>query len=304
MTNNEKDPQHQYEEIDLINFFKPLGMLLKKLLAYFSVYLNKLWQGKVLFISIVIFAVVIGYALRFVIPKRYSTEAIFISHSINGGLCSILINNLDEYADNRNPSILANQLKLPPSVAGTIKSLEATLMKDTFPLEEKDTVVSRFTVRLISTDNQGIAAIQRGIQDYLENNEYSRKRKMARLATINNLDSAYEKKLMGLDSLKKLINSSIVPRSTGQGIILGEPIDPVNVYQTEMNYIQERLKNKEYLASSDNIELLQPFFVPDSFNYPVFNHFLKPAFICGLLLALVCTPYSVRKATAGNVSKH
>ena len=53
-----------------------------------------------------------------------------------------------------------------------------------------------------------------------------------------------------IDSLKQIVNQSIIPRVTGNGIILGEPIDPVSIYRRAMDIFDKQLvlaKKQQYI---------------------------------------------------------
>ena len=86
-------------------------------------------------------------------------------------------------------------------------------------------------------------------------------------------------------SLKQIVNSSIVPRSEGKGIILGEPIDPVSIYQAEMAYYKEQLNIDQALATIDNIEVIQPFLRINHYNYPNYNLYFLYFFLLSLAVA-------------------
>jgi hypothetical protein len=143
-------------------------------------------------------------------------------------------------------------------------------------------------VVLRSMDN--LDSIQKGLAGYFENNELSLRRKEARKRSLLALQSDLETKLLSLDSLKTLVNSSVVPRSTGQGIILGEPIDPVKVYIAQIKYYKEKLDIDEQLANPNSIETLQPLLRLTESNYPSYNHLLLYSFGVALLLGVLFTP--------------
>ena len=86
-----------------------------------------------------------------------------------------------------------------------------------------------------------------------------------------------------------------MPRSQGQGIILGEPINPVNVVQAEVNYLREQLYIEQELSTMDNIEVLQPFFKLNDYNYPDFTRLMLYSFILALFIAGILTPVLSRR---------
>ena len=158
-------------------------------------------------------------------------------------------------------------------------------MRDTFLIDRRDSTLSLFKITLTLKSIQHLDTIQWGLVNYLENNDYAIKRKEARRRALQALKENLDRKLQSLDSLKKIVNSSIIPRSEGRGIILGEPIDPVSVYQAEISYFREQLNIDQALATIDNIEIIQPFLGLDHTNYPRYNRLLMWYFLGSLVVA-------------------
>jgi hypothetical protein len=156
--------------------------------------------------------------------------------------------------------------------------------------KDKDSVMAVFQITLVLSEIKYVDSIQTGIVGYLENNPFSLTRKAAKIQQLKVLKSLLDVKLKELDSLKQIISSSIVPRSQGQGIILGEPINPISVVQAEVNYLREQLYIDQELSTMDNIEVLQPFFKLNDYNYPDFNRLTLYSFILALLIAGILTP--------------
>lgn len=286
------------EEIDLFYLLRPVSQGIKKAAAWFSIYIRNLRSNAWIFISLLVFSALIAFSIRYVLPKGYKSEAIFSSRSLNSDFCSLLINNLNEATSkNDGTQLLAGQLNIKPITAGDIRSMDAIPLTDTFYSYKKDSGVSLFKVVLVVYKTDAVPEIQSGIVNFLENNQYALKRKEARRKSLNALNEDFKLKLASLDSLKKIVNNSITPRSTGQGIILGEPVDPLGVYETESDYYNDILKNNEELEITSNIEVLQPFLLPDHFNYPNFKKLFLYIMAAGFLAALLFTPGLGRKRT-------
>ena len=272
-------------EIDLLYFFKPLGTVFKKTgnaLEYTS---RKINANKVLFAAIVLLITVAGYSLRYVSKPSYRTHGIFVSNNLPGKYCSILLENLNSLIGEKNKSVLSNRLKVSSDVAGDVQSIGLSTMRDTFLIDRKDSILSLFQITLILSSVRHLDSIQWALVNYLENNDYALKRKEARREALESMKANLNNKLLGLDSLKKIVNSSIIPRSQGQGIIFGEPIDPVGIYEAEVAYYREQLTIDQALATIDNIEILQPFFKLNQPNYPKYNWFTKWFFLISLFIA-------------------
>ena len=272
-------------EIDLLYFFKPLGIVFKKTgnaLEYTS---RKINANKVVFAVIVLLITIAGYSLRYFLKPSYQTQGIFVSSILPGKYCSILLQNLNSLKGEENKPVLSNHLKISTDAAGDIQSISLSTMRDTFLIDRKDSILSLFQITLVLSSVQHLDSIQWALVNYLENNDYAIKRKEAKRKALEALKANLNIKLLSLDSLKKIVNSSIIPRSQGQGIILGEPINPVSIYQAEISYYREQLNIDQALATIDNIEILQPFFKLNQPNYPRYNWIMRWFFLISLVIA-------------------
>ena len=272
-------------EIDLYYFFKPIGTAIKKIGNGLEYAGRKIRANLFIFGVIVLLITSAGFSLRFLLQPAYKTQGIFISNILPGRYCSILLKNLNQLKDEKNRPVLAQQLKISVDAAADIRSISMSAMRDTFLIERKDSTLSLFKITLILKSVRHLDTIQSALVNYLENNEYALKRKEAKRKALEALKVNLNGKLESLDSLKKIVNSSIVPRSEGRGIILGQPIDPVSVYQAEINYYREQLSIDQALATIDNIEIIQPFFKINQTNYPRYNWMAAWFFIASLVIA-------------------
>ena len=280
------------EEIDLFYFLRPINNGFRRLSQGLGNYFRTLRFNKFIFLGILTLGTLAGYSLRFIIPPAYEVHGIFVSNFIPAKYCSILIENLSRAKD---IGLLSRQLKINHETAGTIESIKLVPMTDTFDFDRKDTALSLFAMHLVVTELNNIDTIQSGLIDYLENNEYARKRKEARVRSLLSLRESLRDKIRSFDSLKILVNNSIVPRGQGQGIILGEPVDPLSIYEAELSYNKEILEIEELLSVSENIEVLQPMLTRGNHNYPDYNKLLLIAFLASLVAALIITPMVGRK---------
>jgi hypothetical protein len=292
----EQKRHNSSDEIDLMYFFRPVSNAFKKLWSLAGYWIMMLAFNRYLFAGILLLGTLAGYCLRYVIKPAYSTEAIFTSDMLPARYCTTLLGNLNELRKPGNIPELARQLNISENAAWQIQGLTAsTSPKDTFVVERRDSSMSVFRVTLVLADIRYVEEIQRGLVSYLENNDHARRRKEAKIKHIQSLRAALDANIVSLDSLRKLVNSSIVPRSQGQGIILGEPINPVSIYQAEMSYLKERLHLEERLASIDHIEVLQPFFKLSEKNTPDYDKMLKYAFALSFLFAVLIVPIVGRR---------
>jgi len=295
----EKKPLNSSEEIDLLYFFRPVTNAAKAATNWGVSYVKLLAHNRYLFVAILVLGSIAGYCLRFVIPPSYKTDGLFVSGMIPGRYCVRLLNSLNELRRPGNIPVLAKELNISTDAAWEIRNILAEASaRDTFIIEKKDSSMSVFKITLVMSKMDHIEEVQRGLVNYLVNNDYVRKRVEARRNNmriqIANLDST----IRSLDSLRTLVNSSVVPRSQGQGIILGEPINPVSIYQAEVNYLRDRLYMQERLALGDHIEVLQPFFKLNEYNNPNYDKLMNYAFAASFLFGLLVVALIGRRPKA------
>ena len=284
------------EEIDLLYFFRPVGNAFKRLLSFIHDYVRLVAYNRYLFALILLVGSIGGYCLRYIIKPNYKTSAILISEMLPSRYCTALLSNLNELRRPGNIPELAKTLHIGLDAAYQIQGIEASASpRDTFALEKRDSSMSVFKVTLTLTEVNNLDEIEKGIVNYLENNEYVNKRKEARIKNMLAQLADLDQKLRSLDSLRQIVNSSVIPRSQGQGIILGEPINPVSVYQAEMAYLRDRLNLQERLSTIEHIEVLQPFLRVHEHNNPDYEKMVTYAFIASFLFGLAIMPFIGRK---------
>ena len=294
-------PQNSPAEIDLLYFFRPLGNLFKSIGNGIVFFFKKIQANKILFAIAVLIISVVGFSARYFLKPAYQTEGMFVSGVLPSKYCSLLLHNLGKLQGEENATLLSRQISIPEDACKDILSITMLPMRDTFSLDRRDTALSLFRIRLVLKKMENLDTIQWGLVNYLENNAYALKRKEARINLLKALRLELNKKIESLDSLKKIVNGSIMPRSEGKGIILGEPIDPVSVYQAEMAYYKERLGIDQSLATIDNIEVIQPFFNVSRYNYPDFNKYFIYSFLASLVVASIIVLLFGKKLKQSNL---
>ncbi|HKP32742.1 MAG TPA: hypothetical protein VJT83_08440, partial [Chitinophagaceae bacterium] len=216
-----EDQKKAAEEIDLLYFLRPISKGARTVYGWGEWYVRMLLHNALMFIAIVIAITAFAYSTRYFIPKAYKVEGIFVSHILPAKYCGMMISNLNQLLGDENIIAFAQNVNLPPEIAGQIAGLRVEPLRDTFFIEKKDSALALFKIVAILTSTDNIEKIQQGVVHYLENSEYAKNRKEARFKTLTAIQDTLAIRLKGLDSLKSIVNSSIVPRSQGQGIILG-----------------------------------------------------------------------------------
>ena len=282
-------PTHS-EEIDLAYLFRPVTRWMRRFSDRTARHFAALKANIFLFIAILLLISAVGYCLRFVLPHSYETEGIFATRFLPVKYCELLTDDLDNHSGD---PLIADQLHIGADVADDITKISLNPLTE--PLDLRDTLLQSFILHIHLKKMDHLDSIQRALLNYFENNEYALKRKEETTIALQALRQNVIGRIASLDSLAPIVNSSVIPRSTGQGIILGQPIDPVNVYKAQDSFFRQRVRIETELTNMDNIEIVQPFLKLNKQNYP--KYWLKNlCFIAGgLILAFFLTPALGRK---------
>lgn len=288
--------QGKNEEIDLFHFLKPVVELSKRIWRTFSIHFRMLYMFRIAALLIFLSIAAIGFSTRYWLPKAYKTEGLFVSQVLPGSYCSMMIAQLnDVVSSGANNAIVAEQLGVNEAVVGDLKSMHVIAIDDTLFAKQADTTFSPFRIELVLWNMQHLEDIQKGILNYLETSEYAEKRLSARKKSLIALKQEYKSRRSSLDTLKRIVNNSVTPRSEGRGIIFGEPLNPVLVYDAEKNYYDTELKVTEDLAVLRNIDVIQSFLKRNDYNYPDFSFIFLNFVIAGFIVSIIATPFLFSK---------
>lgn len=282
-------PTHS-EEIDLAYFFRPVTRGLRRFSDRTARHFAALRANIFLFIAILLLISAVGYCLRFVIPHYYETEGIFATRFLPAKYCELLTDDLNTHVGD---PLIADQLHIGGDVADNITKIALNPLTE--PVDLRDTLLQSFILHLHLKKMDHLDSIQQALVNYFENNQYALKRKEETMIALRALRQNIIGRIASLDSLTPIVNSSVIPRSTGQGIILGQPIDPVNVYRAQDSFFRQRVKIETALTNLNNIEIVQPFLKLNEPNYPKFWLLTVSFIVGGLVLAFFLTPALGRK---------
>lgn len=205
---------------------------------------------KALILSIFVGVAVAGCVTLFYTEKPYYKSELSISHiRLDNYYCFEMIRNLGSLINEKRGNIdLAEELKVKPEAAKAVKNIYYVPANMNLARQYSDSMVVLlpFKIELDIYDNEALPELQVGIMNYLESNEYATKLKQIETQTLSQVEQRVKDEIKEIDSLKLLVNQSIVPRGQGNGIILGEPIDPVSIYTRAMlSYERLMQLNKE-----------------------------------------------------------
>lgn len=274
------------EEIDLISVFNSI----KKGFSNVFQSIGKLIKFSFQNIKTLIVFVFLGIGISigiFSLKKPVYISDLTISHTrLNNGECYTMINDLTKMRDNNNIIILSEKLGIDVKIAKQINTISCKALNEALEKNYKDSafVLLPFKIEVKVNNPSILDTLQKGILNYLEGNEYVAKRKKINEEYLDKYEAKIKIEIIAIDSLKRLVDRSIVPRSTGSGIILGEPIDPVKVYQTGMDLYKSQLNINEQKELNNSFEIMIGF----SPAVPALNLFLYiiTGFVTSLILGL------------------
>lgn len=232
-----------------VNIFKSIGWLI-------DYTLNKFLP----IMGFILAFTCVGLGIYFA-RKPYYASQLTISHiRFENDYCREMISNLDSYINaSTNNTDLASTLSISVQDAGLIKNISYASLNENIAKRFADSVsvLIPFKVEVEVYDNSVLDTLQKGILNYLESNAYATKIKEIDMQALKKTEQKVINEIIEIDSLKQIVNQSIIPRSTGNGIILGEPIDPLSVYRRAMEVHDKLLyvNKQQELNNSFNLVL-------------------------------------------------
>lgn len=251
------------EEINLLSIFS----IAKNKFICFLQFIKELISFSIKNIKTLLIFIILGVSISiglFTVKKTVYISDLTISHSrLNNGECYSMINTLNKIRDNASSSdtILAEKLGIEPIMAKEIKSISCKALNEALEKNYKDSafVLLPFKIEVNVYSTSILDSLQKGILNYLESNEYVAKRKKINKEYLDKFEERVKEEIIAIDSLKIIVDKSVIPRSNGNGIILGEPIDPVKVYQTGMELYKSQLNINEQKELNNSFEIIVGF---------------------------------------------
>lgn len=217
--------------------------------------------------TVIVFCI-LGIAIAvglFLLKKTVYTSELTISHNrLNNSECYTLIGGLARLIENSNTAnirTLSQKLGISVNEAQQIKKISSWSLNESLEKTYKDSafIILPFKIEVKIYDPSILDNLQTGILNYLESNEFASKRKGLNQQYLEKYQAKIKSEIIAVDSLKQIVNKSIIPRGTGNGIILGEPINPINVYQAGLDLYKQQLKIDEQQQLNNSFEILVGF---------------------------------------------
>ena len=277
------------DEINIVDFFGRIGSSIKNSASRFIAFCLK----NIFLLTIL---AVIGIAGGFVHYKFskpvYFSELILSSNYLQNDMCAEMIQQLDDYADDKTPQLLAKKLDIDAETAKGILKIEFDNF-DTKLFEkykDKDTIVLGlpFRVKIYVSDNAFLNTLQPAIINYFEKNPYVIEKKNIWIENTKLLKHKLQKEQTELDSLKKTVANHLAPRGTQGGFVFGQPLDPLNIYREGINMYKEELDyNSQLILNSKNIRVYFDFEIREKPFRPKKSISMGVGAIAGLALGFL-----------------
>jgi len=283
------------KEIDIgIEIFKKIQRAFSKVFKIFAsslLFLFQVIRKRLLLLGISAFlGAGAGILLYSNTTPTYYASMIVTSRLLKNLYCAEMIDNLQLIIDDKSYNLLAKTLKVSKKVAEQIDEIE---YNNLYEIEEnEDTVILGlpFKISLFVYDPVVIDTMQTAIINFLENNEYSLKRRKIRKKKFELLEGKFKKEVLELDSLKWLLASAVGQRANASGFNFGEPLDPLNVYREVINFYKKQLDYNSQQILINNIQVISPFMPREKPDSPklLLNIIIGGliAFFIGFLIAL------------------
>ena len=198
----------------------------------------------------------IGYGLFKLSPIVYESELTLSHKRMTNGQCIDIIYNLSKSTKAKDE--LAKKLKIDLATAKKIKSIYYKPLNNS-SAQDSLHKISDFKIEVKVYDKEILDSLETKLISFLESNEYASKRKEMNRLYLEKLEERIKTQIVSIDSLKEIVDKSIIPKSLGNGIIMGESIDPVKVYQESMNLYQSQLKINNEKELNNSFEIVVGF---------------------------------------------
>jgi hypothetical protein len=280
------------DEIDLVHYFNLLLHGLRKLKDALVSYLFFLFRNKILLIIIFAALALLSFLSKYIIPRYYQTDAVFVSHNMTSDLYLVMLDDLNKLARaGKNSKTLSRHLNISTGEAASIRSVaSSSLSKLDFTYKNDTTSIAGFNITLVLKDISSLPRIQQGIKDYLERNEYGSRRRAARRKLLELRKFNLQQQNAALDSLKEVMNARMLPKSQFRTLLIEEPVMPVlQLYKIQQDNLREQTGLEQELTLMENVEIVQPFTKIDDYNLPDMKRILLMSLVIAFVLSLVLT---------------
>jgi hypothetical protein len=286
------------EEIDLINVFNSIKVIVVKLVSTFLYIIkDSIFSFKRLF-ALLSICLIIGIGLFFVIKPAYKSQMIIEHKRLNNDQCAELINVLFDISKDKQFKSLAKKLNISEEEALNIKSINYLPLNERIEtlLEDSTKVSTPFKIEAKVFNNSILPALEKGILSYLTSNEFVISREKAELDYIDKMDKQIDTQICSLDSLKSKIIETLKPKVQTSGVYINQTLDPVNIYLRELDLYKTKFDLQKNKQLNSSFEIVQGFTENDRpYNSDIKYNIIFSVLIAYCISLLVSLYYNIAK---------
>jgi hypothetical protein len=285
MNNKTEAPQKNTgQEVDFepliawfLNKINALGRFLKLVLLSFVSH----WK---ILTTLFLVGFAAGVAVYFTAEKVYLSKALIRVSDISNKTCYNAVQILGELIEDESYQTVAEVLNIDLDQA---EALEAISYINIYGqgVKQGDTIAENqdFFIQLETTNKNGFSLYEASLVQYLNglpltSEEFNKRRNLIS-QDLENL----QYQLLELDSLKKTVEQSFEYQRKGNGLIFGQPINPIVVHKESERVHSAMVRLEQELKIVKSIKLVIPFIKNDK---PIFPRFRHIAMVSGIFLIL------------------
>lgn len=191
----------------------------------------------------------------------YESTMMLQSDILTEAYSEILTENIERLINEGNYALLAQRLFIGSNEAAQVVGMEIESLEG--PKGNKGEENTIFLVTAETTSNAILPNLEKGIIEFLKNNEFVKKRVTLKRQRYKALVNEMRAEGQELDSLKDRVNEGIVSDRQGDNLVL---LDPANIYSQALETFKEEVQYQEDLELIESIQLIEGF---TPFNKPV-----------------------------------
>jgi len=263
--NQQNETSNSNEEIDFGPIYRLISRSIKSFFDGIKNYIVAMYKHKLKVILYCLVFAVIGYLISYSFKPVFKTEATYLARNVLSSLHHDKVYNINQLIEEENYNEVGQILNINPSSVEYLRQIK-------YKIEAKeyyDTSDTRqhFKVLVEVTDNSILDSLETALIGFLSDIDYVRKNRELYENKLNKLSQKVEDQIEELNELKGVVSESILKSGKGEGLVYGEPLDPVGIYEQEL-YLYKRLLNYEF-----GKKLIAPVELVLGFN-----HYKNPSF--------------------------
>jgi hypothetical protein len=232
----------------------------------------------------------LGAAYFMTARKQYQSKMIISSNILTTSYAKVLFDNINDHLLEGEYSVVASDLKLTEDMARQIAGLEIENLTKTEGNAIKESDRYLITARIY--DNQVLPNIQRGIVEYLENNEFVKVRVSQQRTFLKEMIASLDQELNELKQFKSDLYSGKF-FSTAKGNMM---FDPTAVNTKVLELTQKKIEFQHMLELSSSVQMIE--------GLTPFSHVEKPRLITSLIAGSMIGLFAVGALIAFKSIRH